>query len=139
MCSRRPTPSRLIRRVLPTLSANCRTTASRRQVETRLAMRSRSSSVLRYAGPRASSSPFGTKIPIKGKEVLEQFDLGHKFERSKEDKSTYVRSDTRLESQPPQLLFIERSLQLLKPGGRMGIVLPESIFGMPTYTHVVQY
>lgn len=86
-----------------------------------------------------TNPPFGTKIPVKGKEVLEQFDLGHKFDRSKEDRTQYVRSDSRLESQPPQLLFIERSLQLLKPGGRMGIVLPESIFGMPTYTHVVQY
>jgi type I restriction enzyme M protein len=24
-------------------------------------------------------------------------------------------------------------------GGRMGIVLPESVLGMPTYTYVVQY
>jgi type I restriction enzyme M protein len=86
-----------------------------------------------------TNPPFGTKIPVKGKEVLEQYDLGHRFERSKQDKSIYVLSDKRLESQPPQLLFIERSLQFLKPGGRMGIVLPESIFGMPTYTYVVQY
>ncbi len=86
-----------------------------------------------------TNPPFGTKIPVKGKEVLEQFDLGHRFERSKSDKSVYERKDTLLESQPPQLLFIERCLQLLKPGGRLGIVLPESILGMPTYAYVVQY
>jgi type I restriction enzyme M protein len=86
-----------------------------------------------------TNPPFGTKIPVKGKEVLEQFDLGHRFERSKSDRAVFEQSKTLLESQPPQLLFIERCLQFLKPGGRLGIVLPESIFGMPTYTFVVQY
>jgi type I restriction enzyme M protein len=86
-----------------------------------------------------TNPPFGTKIPVKGKEVLDQFDLGHKFERSKVDRSVFERSKLVLESQPPQLLFVERCLQFLKPGGRLGIVLPESIFGMPTYTYVVQY
>jgi type I restriction enzyme M protein len=85
-----------------------------------------------------TNPPFGSKIKVKGRELLEQFDMGHKFER---DKTTgrKERSDTRLESQMPQLLFIERCLQLLKPGGRMGIVIPESILGMPTYSHVVQW
>jgi type I restriction enzyme M protein len=86
-----------------------------------------------------TNPPFGTKIPIKGKEVLEQFDLGHQFERDKDDRSRYAVTVNRSESQAPQLLFIERCLQLLKPGGRLGIVLPESVFGMPTYTHVVQW
>jgi type I restriction enzyme M protein len=86
-----------------------------------------------------TNPPFGTKIPIKGKEALRQFDLGYRFTKDKVDKTKTVRTDKLLDSQPPQLLFIERCLQLLKPGGRMGIVLPESILGMPTYTHVVQY
>lgn len=86
-----------------------------------------------------TNPPFGTRIPIKGKEVLSQYDLAHKFEKDRQDKSRHVRSSKVLASQSPQLLFIERCLQLLKPGGRMGIVLPESIFGMPTYTHVVQW
>lgn len=86
-----------------------------------------------------TNPPFGTKIPVKGREVLEQYDLGHKFERSKADRTVFERTDQLLESQPPQLLFIERCLQFLKPGGRLGIVLPESILGMPTYTYVVQY
>jgi type I restriction enzyme M protein len=41
--------------------------------------------------------------------------------------------------QPPQLLFIERCLQLLKPGGRLGIVLPESLFGSSSYSHIVEW
>jgi type I restriction enzyme M protein len=35
-----------------------------------------------------------------------------------------------------ELLFIERCLELLKPGGRMGIVLPESVFNNPSLSHV---
>jgi len=86
-----------------------------------------------------TNPPFGTRIPVKGKEILKQYDLAHRFESDKKDKSHKLVTDKLLDSQSPQLLFIERCLQLLKPGGRMGIVLPESIMGMPTYLHVVQW
>jgi N-6 DNA Methylase len=51
-----------------------------------------------------TNPPFGTKIPVKGREVLDQFDLGHKFQRSKDDRSVFERSKLVVESQPPQLL-----------------------------------
>lgn len=35
-----------------------------------------------------------------------------------------------------ELLFIERCLDLLKPGGRMGIVLPEGVFNNPSLANV---
>ena len=35
-----------------------------------------------------------------------------------------------------EILFIERCLALLKPGGRMGIVLPEGIFNNPSLAYV---
>ena len=38
-----------------------------------------------------------------------------------------------------ELLFIERCLNLLKPGGRMGIVLPEGIFNNPSLTRVREF
>lgn len=85
-----------------------------------------------------TNPPFGTKIPIKGSETLRQYDLGHVFKRDKISKS-YIKSSKLHDKQPPQILFIERCLQLLKPGGRLGIVVPESVLGMPTYTHIVQY
>lgn len=85
-----------------------------------------------------TNPPFGSKIKVRGRELLDQFDMGHQFIRNKET-GRKEKSDKRLDAQMPQLLFIERSLQLLKPGGRMGIVLPESILGMPTYSHVVQW
>ena len=85
-----------------------------------------------------TNPPFGTKIPIKGRETLRQFNLAHKFKRQKDAPDEFVRGAL-LEAQSPQLLFIERCLDLLKEGGRLGIILPESIFGMPTYSHVVYY
>ncbi|MCL7998150.1 N-6 DNA methylase [Brucella sp. 21LCYQ03] len=38
-----------------------------------------------------------------------------------------------------ELLFIERCLDLLKPGGRMGIVLPEGIFNNPSLARVREF
>lgn len=38
-----------------------------------------------------------------------------------------------------EILFIERCLNLLKPGGRMGIVLPESVFNNPSAAHVRRF
>jgi type I restriction enzyme M protein len=78
-----------------------------------------------------TNPPFGSKIPIKDQRILEQFDLGHIWERDKNDRNRWTKT-TRLQSSvPPEQLFIERCLQLLKPGGRMGIVLPDSILGAP--------
>ncbi len=38
-----------------------------------------------------------------------------------------------------EILFIERCLDLLKPGGRMGIVLPEGVYNNPSLTYVRQF
>jgi type I restriction enzyme M protein len=85
-----------------------------------------------------TNPPFGTKIPVKGTEVLGQYTLGHQSKYN-EDAERYEWTNKVLEKQPPQLLFIERCIQLLKPGGRMGIIIPESVLGMPTYTDIVQF
>ena len=85
-----------------------------------------------------TNPPFGKKIVVKGEPILSQFDLGYKWKRNKETK-TVEKTSTLHEDQPPQILFLERCLQLLKPGGRLGIVLPEAVFGMPTYEYVVSW
>lgn len=85
-----------------------------------------------------TNPPFGKKIVVKGEPILSQFDLGYKWKRNKETKAV-ERTATLHEDQPPQILFLERCLQLLKPGGRLGIVLPEAVFGMPTYEYVVSW
>jgi len=84
-----------------------------------------------------TNPPFGKKLSIDSESILKNYDLGHKW---KLDKTTGEYEKGALEDkQPPQILFIERCLELLKPGGRMGIVLLESIFGMPKYRPIVDY
>lgn len=85
-----------------------------------------------------TNPPFGKKIKVTGRPILEQFELSHKWVTNK-DTGTKELSDQVLAEFPPQLLFVERSLQLLKPGGRLGIVLPESLFGSPSYSYVIDW
>ena len=85
-----------------------------------------------------TNPPFGAKIPIKGTAVLGQYELGYKWGRDKETKEP-TRGAKLEDKRSPQILFLERCLQLLKPGGRMGIVLPESILGNPSYEYLVAF
>ena len=83
-----------------------------------------------------TNPPFGKKLSIDATEILGLYDLGHKWKQ--ETDGTFVKREL-VDKQPPQLLFIERCFQMLREGGRMGIVLLESIFGMPKYQYVVNY
>ena len=83
-----------------------------------------------------TNPPFGKKLAIDSTEILEQYDLGHKWSQTTDGE--FVKGEL-TDKQPPQLLFIERCFEMLKPGGRMGIVLLESIFGMPKYSYIVNY
>jgi len=48
-------------------------------------------------------------------------------------------SNGRVSKIKTEILFIERCLSLLKPGGRMGIVLPEGIFNNPSLAYVREF
>lgn len=74
-----------------------------------------------------TNPPFGAKIPVRGEEKLKQFDLGHKWKQDK--KSNEWEKGKLKDKETPQILFIERCLQLLKDGGRMAMVLPDGIYG----------
>ena len=66
-----------------------------------------------------TNPPFGDKIQIDDPHILSQYELGKGRG-----------------SVPPDQLFVERSLQLLRPGGRLAIVLPDSILTNPGLTGV---
>ena len=83
-----------------------------------------------------TNPPFGAKIPVVGDDVLAQYDLGYNWKKYDKD---WKKTNLILEKQPPQILFIERCMQLLKDGGRMGIVLPEGIFGNPSERYIWEY
>ena len=82
-----------------------------------------------------TNPPFGAKIPVIGRELLSQYRLGHKWKNNQK----WTQTNKLLDKQSPQVLFIERCLQLLREGGRLGIVLPEGIFGNPSDRYIWEY
>lgn len=85
-----------------------------------------------------TNPPFGKKIVVKGERVISQFELGCKWKYSTKA-ATWEKTTVQRDQLPPQIPFLERCIQLLKPGGRIGIVLPESIFGNPSHGYIVQW
>jgi type I restriction enzyme M protein len=76
-----------------------------------------------------TNPPFGSNIPITDPNILKHFELAHIWERTEDGG---FRNTGRLQgSVAPEVLFIERCLDWLKPGGRTGIVLPDGILGNP--------
>lgn len=86
-----------------------------------------------------TNPPFGSKIPIKDPHILEQYDLGHIWQKNSTDRTRWTKTDKLQSSVPPEQLFIERCVQLLKPGGRLGIVLPDSILGSPGLGYIREW
>lgn len=85
-----------------------------------------------------TNPPFGSKIPVKDKNILEQFELAHIWENNKKTR-VWTMTDRLQSSVPPEILFIERCTQFLTEGGRMGIVLPDSILGSPGLGYIREW
>jgi type I restriction enzyme M protein len=69
-----------------------------------------------------TNPPFGAKIPINDRDILDMYDLGRGSS-----------------SEPPEILFIEACYNYLKPGGKMAIVLPDGILGNPNTLSVREW
>lgn len=80
-----------------------------------------------------TNPPFGSNISIDDQELLNHYSLGHIWEKQKDkirnNSKQYKITNNLANQQAPQVLFIERCLQLLREGGKMGIILPDGIFG----------
>ncbi|AAN54519.1 N-6 DNA methylase [Shewanella oneidensis MR-1] len=76
-----------------------------------------------------TNPPFGSDIPVTDKQILEQYDLAYVWERT--ENGGFRKTERRKDAVSPEILFIERCVQWLKQGGRMGIVLPDGILGNP--------
>lgn len=83
-----------------------------------------------------ANPPFGKDIKVKGEEKLKQYDLAYHW---KKVGATFSKTNKLKKEETIQILFIERSLKLLKDGGRMGIVLPETFFHAPKSRYVLHY
>ncbi len=75
-----------------------------------------------------TNPPFGSKIKVEGDEKLKQFDFGYKW-KFDESSNKLVKTNSLKQQEEPQVLFVERCLELLKDGGRMAMVLPSGILG----------
>ena len=68
---------------------------------------------------------------IRQGEIIQRYELGKKVPRRNGGKTT-AREKGWHDKMSRHVLFIERNLQFLKPGGRMAIVLPQGIFSNVT-------
>jgi type I restriction enzyme M protein len=85
-----------------------------------------------------TNPPFGSKIVATSIDVQGTFSLGYKWILDKAS-GRYQKTDTLQRSLTPQVAFIERCIELLKPGGRLGMVIPESLLSGESSRHVVQF
>lgn len=83
-----------------------------------------------------TNPPFGTAGKITDPYILSKYDMGYKW-KTIGNKS--VKTNILSNGQPAEILFIERCLQLLKEGGRMGIVLPNGHFENPSLDYLRYY
>ena len=85
-----------------------------------------------------ANPPFGAKIRMGSDTARKSFDLAYKWKRDKLT-SRYIRTDVLSTNPSPQILFLELCIKLSKPGGRLGIVVPESMISNSSAAYVVQY
>lgn len=84
-----------------------------------------------------TNPPFGKKLKITESTILENYNLGKKWER--QENGSYRITEKLQDSQPPQILFIERCLNLLNKEGRMCFIAPESMFCNPSHKYIIHY
>ena len=81
-----------------------------------------------------TNPPFGTKIKIEDQDILDQYDLAHVWRK---ENGKWVMDGNLRNAMPPEVLFIERCIQFLKPGkGKLGIVLPDGVLGNPDNEYI---
>lgn len=85
-----------------------------------------------------TNPPYGSDIVVGDDQLKSQFDLAFKWSLNKETQE-WGRTSSIQKNPAPQVIFLERCLKLLKPGGRCGVVLPESMFCNPSYSFVTNY
>jgi len=85
-----------------------------------------------------TNPPFGSKGKVTDKRILRQFELGYKWRKDKEA-GKWIKINQLQNGQVPDILFIERCLQLLKDSGRMAIVLPDGNLTNATLSYVQSF
>ncbi len=82
-----------------------------------------------------TNPPFGSKIKVLVDEA-KNFELGHAWK--KDGCGGWIKTNNARDTEP-QVLFVERCLQMLNDGGKLAIVLPETYFHSPNTRYVLDY
>lgn len=80
-----------------------------------------------------TNPPFGSEIPITERAILENNPLARRWTRMPDGQ--FMEQTSVQNAVAPEVLFIAQSVKWLKPGGRMGIVLPNGT-GNPGDEHI---
>lgn len=83
-----------------------------------------------------TNPPYGTKTKVL-KSDSRYFQFGHSWRLNKNDGKW--EQSAKVVDRDPYVLFVERSLEMLKDGGVLGIVLPETVFHAPTLGYLRQF
>ena len=78
-----------------------------------------------------TNPPFGSDIPITDPQVLDAFRDGVARSWRRGENGSWLPGDGRLNTVSPEMLFIQRAVEWVREGGRIGIVLPDGILGNP--------
>jgi type I restriction enzyme M protein len=78
-----------------------------------------------------TNPPFGSDIPITDPQLLDAYKDGVARSWRRKEDGSWIPGEGRLNTVAPEILFIQRSVEWLREGGRMGIVLPDGILGNP--------
>jgi len=79
-----------------------------------------------------TNPPFGAKVEVDF-EISKRYELGHNW--SRDTYGNFLKGNAS-SSEAPEVLFIEQCYNLLKPCGRVAIVLPDGILGNPNTEYV---
>ena len=80
-----------------------------------------------------TNPPFGRRGKIEDPAILKKYDLGKKWIHYQND---WTVKKSVLCGQAPEILFIEKCLNLLKPEGRMATVVPDGLLQNPSLAFV---
>jgi type I restriction enzyme M protein len=95
-----------------------------------------------------TNPPFGSKGKVNRKDILENFELGYKWKKEKDTgkyslaekvEKNLIGGKKKGDGQIPDVLFLERCYEFLKPGGRMAIVLPDGDLSNLSLSYVRQW
>ncbi len=81
-----------------------------------------------------TNPPFGSKGKVEDQKILKPFVLARRWNKS--HNGDWEPTKTFLAGQSPDILFIEKCLKLLRPGGRMAIVLPDGLLQNVSNNHI---